>query len=101
MQKNSLTKNVIAKLKTIPDPEFNISLWDLGLIYDVTEKNGNVKILMTLTSPGCPLFYVIEGNIKNEIQKIKGVKEVKIKLTFEPPWSFEKMSKKARLKLGF
>jgi len=98
-----VTKAQIEKvLRTIPDPELNISIWDLGLIYNVSiDLKGNVKILMTLTSIGCPLFSMMEAPIREKISKIKGVKSVDIQLTFDPPWSMDKMSDKAKAQLGF
>ena len=97
-----LTKQDIIKvLKTIPDPEINVSLWDLGLIYKITVgEKGNISILMTLTSIGCPLFSTMEGQIKEKIGAIKGVKSVDIDLTFEPAWTMDLMSKKAKMELG-
>jgi metal-sulfur cluster biosynthetic enzyme len=95
-------KQIESVLKTIPDPELGISVWDLGLIYDVSvdHKNGIVDILMTLTSIGCPLFSLISDPIKTEIQHLGGVKLVNINLTFEPPWTIEKMSQSAKMQLG-
>lgn len=94
-------KEIISILKTIPDPELNVSLWDLGLIYKVTVgTKGKVSILMTLTSIGCPLFSTMDGLIKEKINALSGVTSVDIDLTFEPPWSIEKMSKKAKMQLG-
>ncbi len=94
-------QDIIKVLKTIPDPEINVSLWDLGLIYKITvSAKGSVLILMTLTSIGCPLFSTMEGLIKEKIGEIKGVTSVDINLTFEPPWTMDKMSKKAKMELG-
>ncbi len=88
-------------LKEIMDPELHISLWDLGLIYDLhIDEKGNVEVIMTLTSVGCPLFGTIQGDIEEQIKKIKGVKKVTVELTFEPPWSIELMSEDARAQLG-
>lgn len=98
------TKKQIEKvLKTIPDPELNVSLWDLGLIYGITidEKKSEVEILMTLTSIGCPLYSMIEETVKDEVGNIKGVKKVVVELTFEPPWTPERMSDAAKTLLGF
>lgn len=92
--------DIIAALKEIMDPELNISLWDLGLIYDIIIKDGDVEIVMTLTSVGCPLFGTIQGDIEEKIKKIKGVKKVTVDLTFEPPWSMDKMSEEAHALLG-
>lgn len=87
-------------LKQIPDPELGISLWDLGLIYDIKIKGKQVEILMTLTTIGCPLFSQIETSVKEEVGKLPGVENVLIDLTFEPAWTLEKMSKEARIQLG-
>ncbi len=89
------------KLKNVPDPELGISIVDLGLVYDVKIDKGNVRVIMTLTTMGCPLFDLIERPIKEELKKIKEVKNIDVELTFEPPWSPEKMSKQARINLGF
>ena len=99
-----ITKKDIEKiLKTIPDPEIGVSLWDLGLIYqiDIDKKIGSVRVLMTLTTIGCPLFDLIAGPIREEVGKLKGVKRVEVELTFEPPWSKDRMSEEAKAQLGF
>jgi len=98
-----LSKKLLLKqLKNVPDPELGISIVDLGLVYDVKlDKRGNVNVVMTLTTMGCPLFELISEPIKAEIRKISGVKNVEVELTFDPPWSVEKMSKEAKIKLGF
>ena len=98
------TKQQIEKiLKTIPDPEIGVSLWDLGLIYEIgiDKKKGTVRILMTLTTIGCPLFDLIAGPIREEVGKLKGVKKIDIDLTFEQPWSMDRMSEEAKAQLGF
>lgn len=95
-------KLLLNKLKNVPDPELGISIVDLGLVYDVKiDKKGNVTVLMTLTTMGCPLFELISEPIKVELTKVKGVKEVEVELIFDPPWSVDKMSKEAKVKLGF
>jgi metal-sulfur cluster biosynthetic enzyme len=99
-----ITKSSVEKiLKNIPDPEIGVSLWDLGLIYniDIDKKSGTVEILMTLTTVGCPLFEQIAGPIREEVGKLNGVKKVEIVLTFEPPWIVDRMSKEAKMQLGF
>lgn len=90
-------------LKEIPDPEIGVSILDLGLVYEITidEKKGAVRILMTLTSIGCPLFDQIAIPIRKGVGKLAGVKKVDVDLTFEPPWSTEKMSPEAKEQLGF
>ncbi|MDP2927042.1 MAG: metal-sulfur cluster assembly factor [bacterium] len=87
-------------LEKVMDPELNIPITDLGLIYDVKEKDGLVNIKMTLTSLGCPLFGQIEKDIREAVLQIKGVKSVEIELVFDPPWTKEMLSKEARVKLG-
>lgn len=83
------------------DPEINISIIDLGLIYGVKMEKEKVTITMTLTTIGCPLISMIEGEIKNKLNEI-GLTEdqVRIDLTFDPPWSMEKMTKKGKAMLG-
>jgi metal-sulfur cluster biosynthetic enzyme len=94
------TKPVIMKkLKEVNDPELNISIVDLGLVYKVEVNNGVVVITMTLTTIGCPLYSLIEQEIYNKLHTI-GLSNVKIMLTFDPPWTMEKMSEKAKAKLG-
>jgi metal-sulfur cluster biosynthetic enzyme len=95
-------KFLLEKLKNVPDPELGISIVDLGLVYDVKiDKKGRAEVIMTLTTMGCPLFELISEPIKQELKKIKGVKEVIVELTFDPPWNPDKMSKEAKVKLGF
>lgn len=98
---SKLKNQIIKVLKTIPDPELGISIYDLGLIYEVNIKTDVVEILMTLTSMGCPLFDMMAVPIREKIQEIPGVRKVEIELTFEPAWTVEKMSRGARKKLGF
>lgn len=97
-----VTKKQIEEiLKNIPDPEIGVSLWDLGLVYEVDVSDGNVHILMTLTTIGCPLFNLIEGPIRKEVSKLPGVGKIDVELTFEPPWSMDRMSESAKAQLGF
>jgi metal-sulfur cluster biosynthetic enzyme len=97
-----VTKTQINKiLKSIPDPELGISVLDLGLIYEIKiDKKNNITIIMTLTSIGCPLFNLIADPIKESIEKIKGVTSVEVELTFEPPWTPDRMSRAAKAQLG-
>ncbi len=89
-------------LKSIPDPEIGVSLWDLGLIYDIAidKKTGVITITMTLTTVGCPLFDLIANPIKEGVGKLSGVKQVDVELTFEPPWSTDRMTQSAKDQLG-
>ena len=96
-----LQEKIREKLKKVLDPELNISIVDLGLVYDINiKKNKDVKILMTLTTIGCPLFPVIENNVKSALKDLK-LKDIEIVLTFDPPWSMDKMSQESKLLLGF
>lgn len=91
---------VYAALKKVYDPEVNVSIVDMGLIYDIREKNGKVTIDYTLTSMGCPLAFEIDSLVKIQVKKIKGVKSVKLKLVWDPPWDQSKMSPAAKAELG-
>jgi len=94
-------KQIKTKLTEVMDPELNISIVDLGLVYDTKLVKNKVKIIMTLTTIGCPLFSLIETQVKDKIKEL-GIKEedISLELTFDPPWSMEKMSKKGRAMLG-
>ena len=93
--------SIISALKKVLDPELNVSIYDLGLIYKITVgKKGDVKILMTLTSVGCPLFSIIQSDMEEKIRKVKGVTSVEIELTFDPVWNMDRMSKEGKEKLG-
>lgn len=95
-------KCVMEKLELVLDPEMNISIVDLGLVYNVTVKKGNaVHILMTLTTMGCPLFGVIEDDIHLKLSELDiERKSVTIEMTFEPPWDMTRMSKRAKAMMG-
>lgn len=94
-------KNIIEYLEEVLDPELNISIVDLGLVYGVVIDAEKIKISMTLTSLGCPLYETIEQDIKTVLKK-HGIKaeNITIDLTFDPPWSMEKMSERAKAMLG-
>lgn len=87
-------------LSTILDPELFVSIVDLGLVYDIAVKDGAVKITMTLTTIGCPLFQTIENEVKEKISAIPGVTAVETELTFDPPWDPSRLSEKAKAELG-
>lgn len=93
-------KEVMNKLSEVIDPELFISIVDMGLIYDVKIVKQNIKITMTLTTIGCPLFNIIEQDIRNNLLTIKGIDKIDIDLTFDPPWNMDMMSEKAKAKLG-
>tara|TARA_B100001758_G_C18356144_1_gene582814 strand:- start:809 stop:1126 length:318 start_codon:yes stop_codon:yes gene_type:complete len=98
----SLSDLIIKKLDSIYDPEIPVSIYELGLIYDVRiNKNHEVKIIMTLTSPSCPVAESLPEEVKQEVEKIEGVKSAEVEITFEPPWEKSMMSEEAKLELGF
>ncbi len=90
------------ELKNVIDPELNINIVDLGLIYDVAinQEKGLVEITMTLTTPGCPLSTVFEEWVPDAAKKVEGVKDVHINLVWEPPWNPDKLSDDAKEELG-
>ena len=92
-------KEVLNILKEVIDPEIGISVVDLGLIYDVKVENNKVKIKMTLTSPFCPLSNFLVDSVKEKVKSLD-IKDVKVEIVFDPPWTPEKMSKKAKKILG-
>ena len=86
-ENNQLKETVISVLKTIYDPEIPIDIWTLHLIYGVdVDQEGNVKIVMTVTAPNCPVAEVLPGEVKERVQAIMGVKKVDVELTFDPVW---------------
>jgi metal-sulfur cluster biosynthetic enzyme len=87
-------------LKTCFDPEIPVNIVDLGLIYGIDIKDGDVAIRMTLTALGCPLSSFINEDIQRKVMGIRGVKKVQIDVVWDPPWSAERMSKEARAMLG-
>ena len=94
-------EEVREQLKEVIDPELNVNIVDLGLVYDVSvDQKNSADILMTLTTPGCPLHGVFDELVKREINKIEEINEVEVELTFEPKWTPEEMSDKARDKIG-
>ena len=95
-------ERIVFVLKNIYDPEVPVNIYDLGLIYEVkSDKDGNVRILMTLTSPNCPVAESLPAQVREEVSFLKEVKEIDLELTFEPPWSQDMISEEAKLDLGF
>lgn len=92
---------LMAKLWEVKDPEINMSIVDLGLVYDVTYENGDVLVTMTLTSPGCPLGPVIRGEAYAKLREIPGVKDVDVQIVWSPPWDPRTMaSEDVKMQLG-
>lgn len=97
-----LRDKVIGAIKTVYDPEIPVDVYELGLIYEINVfPVNNVYVQMTLTSPSCPSAEVIPGEVEQKIKEIEGVNDVKIELTFDPPYSQDMMSEAAKLELGF
>ncbi|MCX8206150.1 MAG: metal-sulfur cluster assembly factor [Candidatus Micrarchaeota archaeon] len=93
-------EDVINALRSVKDPELSISVVDLGLIYGVEVKGGKVEVVMTLTTPMCPLGPVIIDDVRKAVEGIPGVKAVDVKVVFDPPWTPDRMSPEYREKLG-
>lgn len=101
MNKKILEEKIITELKQVYDPEIPVNIYDIGLIYDINiDDEFNVKIVMTLTSPNCPVAEALPEEVRESIKNIDGVKDVEVELTFEPPWSQDMLSDAAKLDLG-
>jgi FeS assembly SUF system protein len=97
-----LKEKVIDAIKTVYDPEIPVDIYELGLIYEINiYPINNVYVVMTLTSPSCPSAEVIPGEVEQKLKAIEGVNEVKVEVTFDPPYAQDMMSEAAKLELGF
>lgn len=97
-----ITEDVIKSLKTVYDPEIPVDIYELGLIYKVDLSDERLLTIdMTLTAPGCPVAGEMPGWVEGAVRGIEGVDDVKVVMTFEPPWTPEKMSDEAKLELGW
>ena len=92
-------ENVRNAMKKVLDPELGIDVVALGLVYDIKISNGEVRVEMTLTSPGCPMAPQIMADAEAKVGKVKGVSKVIIEFVFDPPWNPDKMSDDARMEL--
>jgi FeS assembly SUF system protein len=93
--------DIVAALKSVQDPELMLNIYELGLIYDIKQlENGDVKILMTLTSPTCPVAGDMPVMVANAVATVPGVGEVDVELTFDPPWTVDRLSEDLRLIMG-
>src|SRR5688572_2163669 len=98
----NLQDKVLEAIKTVYDPEIPVDIYELGLIYEINiYPVNNVYVLMTLTSPSCPSAEVIPGEVEQKLKEIEGINEVKVEITFDPPYSQDMMSEAAKLELGF
>jgi FeS assembly SUF system protein len=97
-----ITQRVIDMIKTCYDPEIPVDIWELGLIYEINlDEENNLKVVMTLTSPSCPVAETLPPEVEQKLREVEGVRSAKIDLTFEPSWDKEMMSEVAQLELGF
>jgi FeS assembly SUF system protein len=97
----AFTQKLIAALKTVYDPEIPVDIYELGLIYKVdVSDNKDVTVDMTLTAPACPVAGEMPVMVKNALEGVEGIGEVKVNMVFDPPWTPERMSEEARLELN-
>ena len=98
---NALGEKIVRVLKTIFDPEIPVDIYELGLIYDVfVNEEYEVKVLMTLTTPNCPVAETLPLEVEEKVKSLDDVKDAEVETTFDPPWSQDLMSDEAKLELG-
>ena len=99
--KKKIEQKIINVLKAIFDPEIPVDIYELGLIYDVfVNEDNNVKILMTLTTPNCPVAETLPVEVEDKVKSLKMVNDAEVEITFDPPWTQDLMSEEAKLELG-
>jgi len=97
----TLHDQIVAAFKKVYDPEMPVNIYELGLIYGLdVDPEGNAAIRMTLTAPNCPVAGILPGQVETAARAVPGVKSVKLELTFDPPWTKDRMSEAAKLALG-
>jgi FeS assembly SUF system protein len=97
----TLRDQVIAAMRRVYDPEMPVNIYELGLIYDVNvDAEGRAAIRMTLTAPNCPVAGTLPGDVERAVRAVPGITDVKLELTFDPPWTKDRMSEAAKLALG-
>ena len=97
-----LFDSIVEACRSVFDPEIPVNIYDLGLVYTISVDDENaVKVLMTLTAPGCPVAGEMPGWLADAIGQLPGVKQVDVEITWDPPWGMDMMSDEARLELGF
>ena len=102
IEKEDLGEKIVTKIKTIFDPEIPVDIYELGLIYDVfVNEDTDVKVLMTLTSPNCPVAETLPMEVEEKVRSIEGVRNAEVEITFDPTWTQDMMSEEAKLELGF
>ena len=96
-----LKPEIIKALSTVFDPEIPVNIWELGLIYDIfVDRNGVAGIIMTLTSPGCPVAQTLPIEVANKVKAVPGISDAKVDIVWEPTWTKDRMSEAAKLQLG-
>ena len=95
-----LREKIIAEIRKIYDPEIPVNIYELGLIYDVKVKDDKAKIIMTLTTPNCPVAESLPKEVKDSAMQVEGIEKVDLDLVFEPPWDKSMMSEAAKLELN-
>ena len=101
IQKKDLEEKIITVMKDIYDPEIPVNIYELGLIYKIEiDDEFMVHIVMTLTTPNCPVAESLPEEVRQRVKNVEGVKDVDLELTFEPPWDMEMLSDEAKLELG-
>jgi FeS assembly SUF system protein len=102
VDKKDLGERIVEVLKSIYDPEIPVDIYELGLIYDVfVNENCDIKILMTLTSPNCPVAETLPVEVEEKVKTLEAVNNAEVEITFDPPWTQDLMSEEAKLELGF
>jgi len=97
----AIESEIVKVLKYIYDPEIPVNIYELGLIYNIeVDENNHAEITMTLTAPNCPVADDLLRDVEEQVGKIDGVKDVTVKLVFDPPWDKDMMSDEAKLELG-
>ncbi|WP_199564559.1 SUF system Fe-S cluster assembly protein [Parvularcula marina] len=99
---SNMTAKIVEALKTVYDPEIPVDIYELGLIYKVDyDEPGDVKIEMTLTAPGCPVAGEMPGWVEQAVTRVDGIERCEVEMTFDPPWTPDRMSDEAKLELGW
>ena len=102
IHKAELKTKIVEILKTCYDPEIPVDIFELGLIYDINiDDDGIAHIMMTLTSPNCPVAGSLPAEVKDKVKSVIGIKDADIQIVWDPPWNPEMMSEEAKLELGF
>lgn len=97
----TIKDQIVAALKRVYDPEMPVNIYELGLIYGLdVDESGRARVTMTLTAPNCPVAGTLPGEVERAVRAVPGVSDVTLELTFDPPWSKERMSEAAKLALG-